>query len=103
MVHRHRWLVLIVLGLRVGLSLAAGAWAVQKGAFFVPPDDDEPDTPDLEAPPSQFEFAWTRLQYDSPGYLFGRNRNSWSTDYPKADRQFLQGVLRYTLLDARRR
>jgi uncharacterized protein DUF4159 len=41
MVHRHRWLVLIALGLGVGLSLAVGAGAVQTGAFFVPPDDDQ--------------------------------------------------------------
>jgi len=104
MAHRNRRQYLMTLGLAMALCLAGAGWALQHGSFFIPPDDElEPDTPDREPPPSQFEFAWTRLAYDSPGYQFGRNRNSWTTDYPKADRQFLQGVLRYTRLHARRR
>ncbi|MBI4479495.1 MAG: DUF4159 domain-containing protein [Acidobacteria bacterium] len=103
MAHRNRWLLFITLGLAVAMLLAGAGWAWQHGTLFIPPEDDEPDTPDTEPPASQFEYAWTRLAYDSPGYLFGRNRNSWTTDYPKADRQFLQGVLRYTRLHARAR
>jgi hypothetical protein len=104
MAHRDRRRFTRIVGLAVAMLLAAVGWAIQQGGFFIPPDDElEPDTPDLEPPPSQFEFAWTRLAYDSPGYLFNRNRNSWTTDYPKADRQFLQGVLRYTRLHARQR
>jgi hypothetical protein len=103
MAHRQKWQIFTTLGLAMALLLAGAGWALQQGRFFIPPEDDEPDTPDLEPPSSQFEFAWTRLAYDSPGYLFNRNRNSWTTDYPKADRQFLQGVLRYTRLHARRR
>ena len=103
MAHRDRWQFFTTLGLAMALLLAGAGWAFQQGRFFVTPEEDEPDTPDTEPPPSQFEFAWTRLAYDSPGYLFNRNRNSWTTDYPKADRQFLQGVLRYTRLHARQR
>ena len=103
MAHRNRWLLFITLGLAVVMLLAGAGWAWQHGTLFIPPEDDEPDTLDTEPPASQFEYAWTRLAYDSPGYLFGRNRNSWTTDYPKADRQFLQGVLRYTRLHARAR
>src|SRR3972149_5359590 len=99
----HRGQVFMTLGLAMALLLAGAGWAFQQGRVFVPPEDDESDTPDTQPPPSQFEFAWTRLAYDSPGYLFNRNRNSWTTDYPKADRQFLQGVLRYTRLHARQR
>jgi hypothetical protein len=56
----------------------------------------------------QHEFAFTRLRYptrtSSYGGFggFGMFRNGgWSEDYPKADRQFVQGVLRLTRLDAR--
>lgn len=101
---RGRWFILMTLGLAGALLLAGAGWSYQHGRFFFPPDDEaEPDTPDTDPPPSHFEFAWTRLAYDSPGYLFNRNTQSWNTDYPKADRQFLQGVLRYTRLHARQR
>ncbi len=48
------------------------------------------------------EFAFARLRYQSKrnGY-FGRGGGSWSTDYPKADRQFVQGVRRLTRLHTR--
>jgi len=54
------------------------------------------------------EWAFARLQYDgSGGGGFGgfggfrRGRARWGTDYPKADRQFVQGVQRLTRLHAR--
>ncbi len=54
------------------------------------------------------EFAFARLRYPvrmaSYGGFggFGAFRNGgWSEDYPRADRQFVQGVLRLTRLDAR--
>ena len=104
MAHRSRRQLFTILGLVMTLFLAGAGGAIQHGGLFIPPVDElEPDTPDREPPPSQFEFAWTRLAYDSPGYRFDRNTNSWTTDYPKADRQFLQGVLRYTRLHARQR
>jgi hypothetical protein len=64
-------------------------------------DDDEP----LVTPPDaneKTEFVFTRLQYPS-GRLSGYwgPRGSWSTDYPKADRQFVQGVRRLTRLNVR--
>jgi hypothetical protein len=47
-------------------------------------------------PPSRradrHEFHFTRAVYSGFGY--GYRRNSWATDYPKADRQFLMGVRR---------
>lgn len=46
------------------------------------------------------EFAFARLAYPSYGrFGFGRGGGSWSTDYPKADRQFLQGVRRLTRIN----
>src|SRR5579883_932160 len=54
------------------------------------------------------EFAFARLRYPvrmaSYGGFggFGAFRNGgWSEDYPRADRQFVQGVLRLTRIDAR--
>lgn len=57
------------------------------------------------------EFAWSRLQYDpavgSSGggygyYGFRRGRRGlWSTDYPKADRTFLDALKRLTRINAR--
>jgi hypothetical protein len=50
----------------------------------------------LEAPTERHEFTFTRAAYSGNG----RRRRSWTTDYPKADRQFLIGVKRLTLIDA---
>ena len=57
-------------------------------------------TPD--GPPSQFEFLFTRLAHYSPGFQLSQDGQAWPTDYPKADRQFLQGLLRYTAVHGRR-
>lgn len=57
-------------------------------------------TPD--GPPSQYEFLFTRLAHYSPGFELSRDGQAWPTDYPKADRQFLQGLLRYTAIQGRR-
>ena len=42
------------------------------------------------------EYVFARLQYDGFGYGRRGRGGGWSTDYPKADRQFLQGVRRLT-------
>jgi Domain of unknown function (DUF4159) len=53
--------------------------------------------------PEKTEFGWSRLRYDSArfGGFGGYGRGNWSTDYPKADRQFLLAVRRLTRIDAR--
>src|SRR3990167_1405642 len=66
----------------------------------------EPETNDnsddsAKAPADQFEYVFTRLAHYSPSFGF-TNGHTWNTDYPKADRQFLQGVLRWTSIQARR-
>jgi hypothetical protein len=48
------------------------------------------------------EFAFARLAYEGytgPGACFGYSK--WGTDYPKGDRQFVQGLKRLTRLDTR--
>jgi hypothetical protein len=53
------------------------------------------------------EFAWSRLRYDSnrSAYGFGGfggfRGGNWSTDYPKADRQFVIALRRLTRIDVR--
>ena len=47
------------------------------------------------------EWAFARLRYPSIGRGFRGGRYfSWATDYPKADRQFVEGVRRLTRIDA---
>lgn len=97
--HRLRWLAVVV----ILLSLGGVGRAWQRLQLFLPLDDEDPElVGELEVAPGEFEFVFTRLAYSSPGYRFGRSRNSWTTDWPKADRQFLQGLLRYTRIHARR-
>ncbi|HYM09265.1 MAG TPA: DUF4159 domain-containing protein [Bryobacterales bacterium] len=55
----------------------------------VPPDANE-----------KTEWAFARLRYPSGRYVRWR-RGSWPTDFPKADRQFVQGVRRLTLIHTR--
>jgi Domain of unknown function (DUF4159) len=55
-------------------------------------------------PSDRTEWAFVRLHYD--GYsgmsrCFRRGSSRWTTDAPKADRQFVQGVRRLTRLNAR--
>jgi len=55
------------------------------------------------------EWAFARLRYTNigsgaagfGGYRRGWGRRNWAIDFPKADRQFVQGVRRLTRLHAR--
>ena len=49
------------------------------------------------------EFMFSRLRYPSSrgGGGYWGVRGSWTTDYPKADRQFVQGVRRLTRINVR--
>ncbi len=68
----------------------------QYSDFPVPPDADEPH-----------EWIWSRLRYrDAPGgrrgFGFGRGGDlTWSMDYPRCDRHFVEAVRRLTLIDSR--
>jgi len=73
---------------RVAAALLALAAAASSAA---PPEARDAERP---MPVRDHEFTFTRAAYGSFGYP------SWSTDYPKADRQFLIGVRRLTRLDA---
>ncbi len=60
-------------------------------------DDPAPMPPDAN---EKTEWAFARLRYPSVSYGW-RRRRTWGTDYPKADRQFVQGVRRLTRLSTR--
>ncbi len=51
----------------------------------------------FEQPPPGREFYFTRAVYSDFG---GRRMGAWSTDFPKADRQFLIGLKHLTNIDA---
>lgn len=82
------------------LACAAGAWALQRIADFDFGSDASPSS-------VKTEFYWSRLAYSSNMASFGgygrrgRRGSSWSTDYPKADRQFLIAMNRLTRIDGR--
>jgi len=90
----------------VAIAIAAssvGVWAFQRIADFGFGNDDSPSN-------VKAEFYWSRLAYSSNmanfggygGYGGGYGRfQSWSRDYPKADRQFLIAMHRLTRIDGR--
>jgi hypothetical protein len=70
--------------------------------YFPFQDEDEPLTLPSDAnEPAEFVFA--RLRYGNVRYgnSYWMRRGAWSVDFPKADRQFLQGVRRLTRINAR--
>ncbi|MBM3725545.1 MAG: DUF4159 domain-containing protein [Acidobacteria bacterium] len=82
----------------IALSALYGQRRGGRGFF----DEDEyvPDPADKD---EKTEYVFTRLRY--PSYRGGSGswgyRGSWTTDYPKADRHFVQGVRRLTRIHVR--
>ncbi len=86
-----------ILALLVFVTFAASLLALQRGRF---PRYSSGE--DFLARREQTEFAFARLRYDGyqgRGACFGYSK--WTTDYPKADRQFVQGVRRLTRIHTR--
>jgi Domain of unknown function (DUF4159) len=87
------------------LSVVVSALAALQGGYLSFPR--EAQTYSTEGANQKAEFYWSRLRYTSArtayggyGYGFGF-RGRWSTDYPKADRQFLMALRRLTRIQAR--
>jgi len=80
------------------LTISSGLCALEANAFQYYRDRFEPEQSQEKA-----EFSWSRLQYTMARYGGSRYRGygSWSTDYPKADRQFLIALKRLTRIDGR--
>jgi len=85
----------------LGLTLWSGLFAFQRGLRSFLEEEDNP-APFPSDGHEKAEFYFSRLRYPAMrnGY-FGRAGGSWATDYPKADRQFLQGVRRLTRVHVR--
>ncbi|MEZ5402782.1 MAG: DUF4159 domain-containing protein [Bryobacteraceae bacterium] len=79
------------------LAIGGGMLLAQRGGrrWF-----DEEDVPMPADAAEKTEFAFGRLRYPGAGRGYWGG-GSWATDYPKADRQFLQGLRRLTRLHAR--
>ncbi|MGH9723284.1 MAG: DUF4159 domain-containing protein [Bryobacteraceae bacterium] len=84
----------------VALLLLAGAavWA-QRGFRNRMGEEDNPAPMPADAG-EKTEYVFGRLRYASYGGRY-YGRGSWGTDYPKADRQFLQGVRRLSRIHVR--
>ncbi len=82
------------------LALAGSLLAFQRGIRSIFPDrDDDTPPPDAE---QKAEFQWARLRYNNVRATgMWAMRGAWTVDYPKADRQFLQGVRRLTRLNSK--
>lgn len=92
----RRIFFLVAIGLLVGAAIYGQRRYRGYGGF----EEDNPAPMPADAG-EKTEWAFARLQY--PGFQGGYRwrRSSWTTDYPKADRQFVQGVRRLTRLHTR--
>ncbi|HSM60815.1 MAG TPA: DUF4159 domain-containing protein [Longimicrobiales bacterium] len=63
-------------------------------------DDDVLHLPPADEPAGRHAFYWTRAVYSGYGRGWYGGRGSWSTDFPKGDRQFLLVLKRLVRLDA---
>ena len=93
---------LLSVAVLTGLAATAGAQIYREGPRGSPPqvqDERDQDTPfrASEMPPHSFYF--TRARYSGGGRGYQRG-NSWRTDYPKADLQFLTVLQRLSNIDA---
>ena len=99
--HALRWRISIPAACVAALlGTATLAWQQPRLRFF--PLEDEEQLPLPADASERTEFVFARLKFPSvrSGGYWGF-RGSWTTDYPKADRQFLQGVRRLTRIHTR--
>lgn len=85
------------------LTLVGVAFAQRRGARAFFPFADDEEVPMPRDANDKTEFAFARLQYQDwrSNNSYWSRRGGWSIDYPKADRQFVQGVRRLTRLNVR--
>jgi hypothetical protein len=87
----------------LGLTLLGLLYAQRRSRGFREMfDEDGPVvTPPDAAEKTEFVFARLRFPSWRGGSSYWSARGSWSVDYPKADRQFVQGVRRLTRIHTR--
>lgn len=83
-----------------GLMLVLATAVLAQRFRFGEEDNPAPMPADAQ---EKTEWVFGRLRYSSGGGGGGYRRrgNSWATDYPKADRQFVQGVRRLSRVHAK--
>ncbi len=79
------------------LTLTGVLYAQRRGRYWYT-EEDVPLPPDAT---EKTEFVFARLRYPTFGGSYWGRRGAWTTDSPKADRQFLQGVRRLTRIHTR--
>ncbi len=81
---------------------AFGVLLAQRGSIrdFIDEEDNPVPIPADANEKAEFQFARLRYMAKRNGY-WGRGGGAWSTDWPKADRQFVQGLRRLTRIHAR--
>jgi len=104
---RRLWMDRLLRGCLAVALLTAVAFALQHRSLpldrlrELEAESDAMLLPIADGPPEDFGYVFSRLAYRSPGgRLF--EGHTWDVDHPKADRQFLIGLLRYTRIHSRR-
>jgi Domain of unknown function (DUF4159) len=86
----------LVLSILLLLAFASGLLAYQRRGIGGYQDDDEGDMPlDVK---QKVEWTFARFHYDM-AYGSFRGFQRWAADYPKSDRQLVQGVVRLTRIN----
>ena len=90
------------LGFMIPVILAVGSFSLCafQATFRQFPDLEDDASPVPADSYEKTEWAFTRLMYRSGPFAWG-GRDTWPTDYPKADRQFVAGVRRLTRVQSR--
>jgi hypothetical protein len=84
-----------------GFLLVFSALFAQRGFRTYPDEEVNPDAAIPGDANAKTEWAFARLRYPSGRYSRWRNYSYWGMDFPKADRQFVQGVRRLSRVNAR--
>lgn len=83
------------------LLLVTGLWAQREFSRRPFEEFSRSEATPATAPQTEYSFARVMYRSVSSGYGRGYRFSSWATDYPKADRQFLMGVKRLSLIESR--
>jgi hypothetical protein len=84
----------------LAVLLVTGVWGWQQPFPSRRFSDEEPARP-VQAGAPKTEYSFARAIYrNAGGFGWGYRGGSWATDYPKADRQFLMGVKRLSLIES---
>jgi hypothetical protein len=78
------------------LGLASGLLAYQRRGIASGQEDDEEDMP--IGARQKVEWTFARFHYEVGGGFF-RGFQRWAADYPKSDRQLVEGVVRLTRIN----